>query len=88
MANENERVEAVDTSCRLRERTNATVIAEIAIERANLDANIQKLKKAIAADPKKVAVSQKELWKVQLNAMNDYKNALGARIIDLIDSDK
>lgn len=86
--NENEKVEAVDTSCRLRERTNATVIAEIAIERANLDANIQKLKKAIAADPEKVAVSQKELWKVQLNAMNDYKNALGARIIDLIDSDK
>lgn len=86
--NENERVEAVDTSCRLRERTNATVVAEIAIERANLDANIQKLKKAIAADPEKVAVSQKELWKVQLNAMNDYKNALGARIIDLIDSDK
>ena len=88
MENENEKVEAVDTSCRLRERTNATVIAEIAIERANLDANIRKLKKAIAADPEKVAVSQKELWKVQLNAMNDYKNALGARIIDLLDSDK
>ena len=86
--NENEKVEAVDTSCRLRERTNATVIAEIAIERANLDANIQKLKKAIDADPEKVAVSQKELWKVQLNAMNDYKNSLGARIIDLINSDK
>ena len=86
--NENKKAEAVDTSCRLRERTNATVIAEIAIERANLDANIQKLKKAIAADPEKVAVSQKELWKVQLNAMNDYKNDLGARIIDLIDSDK
>ena len=86
--NENEKTEAVDTSCRLRERTNATVIAEIAIERANLDANIQKHKKAIAADPAKVAVSQKELWKVQLNAMNDYKNALGARIIDLLDSDK
>lgn len=86
--NENEKVEAVNTSSRLRERTNATVIAEIAIERANLDANIQKLKKAIAADPEKVAASQKELWKVQLNAMNDYKLALGARIIDLIDSDK
>ncbi len=86
--NENEKADAVDTSCRLRERTNATVIAEIAIERANLDANIQKLKKAIAADPEKVSVSQKKLWKVQLNAMNDYKNALGARIIDLIDSDK
>ncbi len=86
--NENEKVEAVDTSCRLRERTNATVVAEIAIERANLDANIQKLKKAIAADPEKVAISQKELWKVQLNAMNDYKNALGSRIIDLINSDK
>lgn len=86
--NENEKVEAVDTSCRLRERTNATVIAEIAIERDNLDANIQKLKKAIAADPEKVAVSQKELWKVQLNAMLDYKNALGARIVDLLDSDK
>lgn len=86
--NENEKVEAVDTSYRLRERTNANVIAEIAIERANLDANIQKLKKAIAADPEKVAVSQKELWKVQLNAMNDYKKTLSARIIDLIDSDK
>lgn len=86
--NENERSEDLGNSCRLRERTNATVVAEIAIERANLDANIQKLKKAIAADPEKVAVSQKELWKVQLNAMNDYKNALSARIIDLIDSDK
>lgn len=87
--NENKQAESVDTtSCRLRERTNATVIAEIAIERANLDANIQKLEKAIAADPEKVAASQKELWKVQLNAMNDYKNALGNRIIDLLDSDK
>jgi len=85
--NENEKVEAVDTF-RLRERTNATVIAELAIERADLDANIQKLKKAISADPEKVSTSQKVLWKVQLNAMNDYKIALGNRIIDLLNSDK
>lgn len=88
MANENKQAEAVDTSCRLRERTDATVIAEIAIERANLDANIRKLKNAIAANHEHVTTSQKELWKVQLNAMNDYKNALSARIIDLINSDK
>lgn len=86
--NENEKAEDVGTASGLRERTNATVIVEVAIERANLDAKIQKLKKAIAADPEKVAVSQKMLWKVQLKAMNDYKDALGARIIDIIDSDK
>ena len=85
--NENEQVEPVNT-CRLRERTEATVIAEIAIERANLDANIRKIKNAIAANPEHVAASQKALWKTQLSAMNDYKTALGARIIDLIDSDK
>ena len=35
--NENERSEDLGNSCRLRERTNATVVAEIAIERANID---------------------------------------------------
>ena len=70
------------------ERTNSSVIADLGIERFHLDVNIQKLKKAIEADPANVSASQKKLWGSQLDAMQKYKEALSARIIDLLDSDK
>ena len=76
------------TPARTYERTNSSVIADLGIERFHLDVNIQKLKKAIEADPANVSASQKKLWGSQLDAMQKYKEALSARIIDLLDSDK
>ena len=76
------------TPARTYERTNSSVIADLGIERFHLDVNIQKLKKAIEADSANVSASQKKLWGSQLDAMQKYKEALSARIIDLLDSDK
>lgn len=76
------------TPARTFERTNSSVIADLGMERFNLDGRIQKLKKAIEADPANVSASQKKLWGSQLDAMQRYKEALSARIVDLIDSDK
>ena len=53
-----------------------------------LNENMQKLKKAILADPESIPASAKALWNSQYKAMNDYKTALKARIIDLIENDK
>ena len=72
------------TPARTYERTNSSVIADL----VQLDMKIQKLKKAIEADPANVSASQKKLWGSQLDAMQKYKEALSARIIDLLDSDK
>lgn len=69
-------------------REKSSVIADLGIERYHLNLNINKLKEAIAADPENVSASQKALWGSQLDAMQKYKDALSARIIDLIDSDK
>lgn len=76
------------TPAKTYERTNSSVIGDLGIERFHLDARILKLKKAIEADPANVSASQKKLWGSQLDAMQKYKEALSARIIDLIDSDK
>lgn len=76
------------TPAKTYERTNSSVIADLGIERFHLDAKIQKLKEAIEADPANVSASQKMLWNSQLDAMQKYKEALSARIIDLIESDK
>ena len=69
-------------------RTNCELIDEIASELRNLDYKIEKLKYAIGVDNQVIPVSHKELLKVQLNAMNDYKWALQNRIVNLIETDK
>jgi hypothetical protein len=69
-------------------RSNCECLAELGFELRELDYKLQKLKNAIAADPASVNASAKALWPAQLAAMKDYKKALQARIIDLIDNDK
>ena len=72
----------------VRKRTNCECIVELSIEMNALNENMQKLKKAILADPESIPASAKALWNSQYKAMNDYKTALKARIIDLIENDK
>jgi len=69
-------------------RSNCECLAELGFELRELDYKLQKLKNAIAADPASVNASAKALWPAQLAAMKDYKKALQARIINLIDNDK
>ena len=69
-------------------RSNCECLAEIGFELRELDYKLQNLKNAIADDPASVNASAKALWSAQLTAMKAYKQALQARIIDLIDNDK
>jgi len=69
-------------------RSNCECLAELGFELRELDYKLQKLKKAIAADPARVNASAKALWIAQLAAMKVYKKALQDRIINLIDNDK
>ena len=68
-------------------RTSSDVIRELAYERREVSNNLDKLKKIITADPQSVSAHHKELWRKQASAMQDYVDALGERIKDLIDSD-
>lgn len=68
-------------------RTNCECLCSLAYELRELDENIQKLKNAIAANPPQVREAAKALWPKQLEAMKAYKQALFARIRDLIDND-
>ena len=68
-------------------RTNCQCLCDLAFELRDLDHNIQKLKNAIAANPPQVREAAKALWPKQLEAMKDYKQALFARIRDLMDND-
>lgn len=67
-----------------RMRTDDDVICEIAYERRDVANNLEKLKRAIAANPDFISENQKELWKKQAAAMEEYKRILGERIKDLI----
>ena len=69
-------------------RTNCELIEEIASELRNLDYKIEKLKYGIDVDNQVIPSAHKELLKVQLNAMIDYKRALQNRIVNLIETDK
>lgn len=71
----------------IRDRTNCRCILELSEEMFSLDERRRRLKNAIEANPPHVAVSAKALWPAQLNAMNEYKKALQARIRDLMDND-
>lgn len=66
-------------------RTNTDVICELAVERREISQNLDKLEKAIEANPKEVCEHHKELWRKQAEAMRAYKEVLGERIKDLID---
>lgn len=67
-------------------RTNSDVICELAIESRELSWRLEKLNKAIKADPEAVSAHHKELWRKQAKAMQEYVNVLGERIKDLIDN--
>ena len=61
-------------------------IVNLAYEREQLGGRIQKLSKAIKADPTAVSDHQKELWKKQLTDMKGYYHTLGELIKDLVDT--
>lgn len=72
---------------RRRVRANSEVICELAIERNNISDKLDKLKKAVEADPQSVSEHHKDLWVKQVKAMKAYVDVLSERIKDLIDSD-
>ena len=67
-------------------RTNSDVICEVAVERREVSWRLERLKKAIEADPEAVSAHHKELWRKQAKAMQEYVDVLGERIKDLIDN--
>lgn len=73
---------------RIRERTNCECLVEIVEELFSLDRRYKKLAEAIEANPTYISESAKALWPAQYKAMGEYKKALQARIIDLIETDK
>lgn len=67
-------------------RTNSDVVCELSYERREVASNLDKLNKAIKADPEAVSAHHKELWRKQAKAMQEYVDVLGERIKDLIDN--
>lgn len=62
------------------------VVCELAYERKEVASNLEKLNKAISANPEAVSAHHKELWRKQAKAMQEYVDVLGERIKDLIDN--
>lgn len=69
-------------------RTNSDVICELASESREVSWRLERLNKAIKADPEAVSTHHKELWRKQAKAMQEYVDVLGERIKDLIDNNK
>lgn len=69
-------------------RTNSDVIYELSAERREVSWRLDKLKRAIEANPEVVSERHKQLWRRQADAMQAYADVLGERIKDLIDNDK
>ena len=69
-----------------RPRPTTSVVCELAYERMEVASNLDKLNKAIEADPQAVSEHHKELWRKQAKAMQEYVDVLGERIKDLIDN--
>lgn len=80
-ANEN-----ADKCVRSIPRTNSDVVCKLSYERREVASNLDKLNKAIKADPEAVSAHHKELWRKQAKAMQEYVDVLGERIKDLIDN--
>ena len=67
-------------------RNSSDVVCELSYERREVACNLEKLNKAIEADPEGVRPNHKELWRRQAKAMQEYVDVLGERIKDLIDN--
>ena len=72
----------------IRERDSVPpeVVCHLAYERRDVYDNLEKLNKAIDANPDCVSEHHKELWRKQAKAMQEYVDVLGERIKDLIDN--
>lgn len=71
---------------RARPRKTSDVVCELSYERRDVSNLLEKLNKAIEADPKAVSAHHKELYRKQAKAMQEYVDVLGERIKDLIDN--
>lgn len=67
--------------------SKSAVILNLAMERETVSCRLERLYKAIEANPETVSARQKALWHMQAKAMQEYVDVLGLRIKDLIDSD-
>ena len=67
-------------------RTATDVTCELANERREVSWRLERLKKAIEANPDSVSEHHKDLWRIQTKAMREYVDVLGERIKDLIDN--
>ena len=67
-------------------RSASSVVCELAYELREVVSSLEKLNKAIAANPEAVSEHHKELWRKQAKAMQEYVDVLGERIKDLIDN--
>lgn len=63
------------------------MVCELSYERREVSYRLEKLNKAIEADPQAVSANHKELWRKQAKAMQEYVDVLGERIKDLINND-
>ena len=84
----NESMSKVVPCERARPRKTSDVVCELSYERREVSNLLEKLNKAIEADPEAVSAHHKELWRKQAKAMQEYVDVLGERIKDLIDNDK
>lgn len=81
-----EPIEAELACERKRVRKTADVVCELSYERMDVSHLLERLNKAIEADPEAVSAHHKELWRKQAKAMQEYVDVLGERIKDLIDN--
>ncbi len=81
--------DAIDTNeakvMPIRSRTDLTI--ELAYERNQISDRLERLERAIEANPEGVSDHHKDLWRKQAEAMRTYKEVLGERIKDLIDNE-
>jgi hypothetical protein len=83
----NEQMEAVrPEQAKPRLRPTTSVVCELSYERREVAYALDKLNKAIDADPQAVSAHHKDLWRKQAKAMQEYVDVLGERIKDLIDN--
>ena len=68
-------------------RSSTDVTIELAYERQQISDRLERLERAIEANPESVSDHHKELWRKQAEAMRAYKEVLGERIKDLIDNE-
>lgn len=67
-------------------RSSTALTIELAYERNQISDKLERLERAIKANPESVSEHHKALWRKQAEAMRTYKEVLGERIKDLIDN--